>query len=132
MTWRGKSAPSARPLRPGATPRPAGPPRITTLTLNGFQILYPAHATPDSPSEYQFRVKHFADDAEFTVTVTIDPEAVDRVARLTRTQTDLGRELDSLADVITFGAAPGMLVYKWGLTSFGRGGIFIAGLRPGL
>jgi CDP-diacylglycerol--serine O-phosphatidyltransferase len=51
-----------------------------------------------------------------------------RVARLTRTQTDLGRELDSLADVITFGAAPGMLVYKWGLTSFGRGGIFIAGL----
>lgn len=51
-----------------------------------------------------------------------------RVARLTRTQTDLGRELDSLADVITFGVAPAMLVYKWGLTSFGRGGIFIAGL----
>src|SRR5258708_1066764 len=51
-----------------------------------------------------------------------------RVARLTRTQTDLGRELDSLADVVTFGVAPGMLVYKWGLTSLGRGGIFIAGL----
>ncbi|HVR64728.1 MAG TPA: CDP-diacylglycerol--serine O-phosphatidyltransferase [Polyangia bacterium] len=51
-----------------------------------------------------------------------------RVARLTRTQTDLGRELDSLADVVTFGAAPAMLVYKWGLSSFGRAGIFIAGL----
>lgn len=51
-----------------------------------------------------------------------------RVARLTKTQTDLGRDLDSLADVITFGAAPGLLVYKWGLTSFGRLGIFIAGL----
>jgi CDP-diacylglycerol--serine O-phosphatidyltransferase len=51
-----------------------------------------------------------------------------RVARLTRTQTDLGRELDSLADLVTFGVAPGMLVYKWGLTSFGRAGIFIAGL----
>jgi CDP-diacylglycerol--serine O-phosphatidyltransferase len=51
-----------------------------------------------------------------------------RVARLTKTQTDLGRELDSLADVITFGVAPAMLVYKWGLTSFGRAGIFIAGL----
>lgn len=51
-----------------------------------------------------------------------------RVARLTKTQTDLGRDLDSLSDVITFGAAPAALVYKWGLTSFGRLGIFIAGL----
>jgi CDP-diacylglycerol--serine O-phosphatidyltransferase len=51
-----------------------------------------------------------------------------RVARLTKTQTDLGRDLDSLADVVTFGVAPGLLVYKWGLTSFGRWGIFIAGL----
>jgi len=51
-----------------------------------------------------------------------------RVARLTRTQTDLGRDLDSLADVITFGVAPAIMVYKWGLTSFGRMGIFIAGL----
>src|SRR5262249_9687330 len=51
-----------------------------------------------------------------------------RVARLTKTQTDLGRDLDSLADVITFGAAPALLVYKWGLTSFGRLGVVIAGL----
>ncbi len=51
-----------------------------------------------------------------------------RVARLTKTQTDLGRDLDSLADIITFGAAPALLVYKWGLTSFGRLGIFVAGL----
>src|SRR3954466_3245705 len=51
-----------------------------------------------------------------------------RVARLTKTQTDLGRELDSLADVITFGAAPALLVYKWGLTSFGRLGVLFAGL----
>jgi len=49
-----------------------------------------------------------------------------RVARLTRTQSDLGIELDSLSDVITFGAAPAMLVYKWGLTSFGLWGIVIA------
>jgi CDP-diacylglycerol---serine O-phosphatidyltransferase len=51
-----------------------------------------------------------------------------RVARLTKTQTDLGRDLDSLADVITFGAAPALLVYRWGLTSFGRLGVLIAGL----
>jgi len=51
-----------------------------------------------------------------------------RVARLTKTQTDLGRDLDSLADVITFGAAPALMVYKWGLSDFGNQGIFIAGL----
>jgi CDP-diacylglycerol--serine O-phosphatidyltransferase len=51
-----------------------------------------------------------------------------RVARLTKTQTELGRDLDSLSDLITFGAAPALLVYKWGLSSFGRLGIFIAGL----
>jgi len=51
-----------------------------------------------------------------------------RVARLTKTQTDLGRDLDSLADVITFGAAPALLVYKWGLIGFGMTGILIAGL----
>jgi len=50
-----------------------------------------------------------------------------RVARLTKTQTDLGRDLDSLADVITFGAAPALLVYKWGLTDFGYLGMLIAG-----
>jgi len=51
-----------------------------------------------------------------------------RVARLTKTQTDLGRDLDSLADIITFGAAPALLMYKWGLNHFGLLGILIAGL----
>jgi CDP-diacylglycerol--serine O-phosphatidyltransferase len=36
------------------------------------------------------------------------------VARLTRTTSDFGRELDSLADVITFGVAPSLLAYIWG------------------
>ena len=54
--------------------------------------------------------------------------AAGRVARMTKTQTDLGRDLDSLADAITFGVAPAIMVYKWGLTSFGRLGIFFAGL----
>ncbi|MCC6748045.1 MAG: CDP-diacylglycerol--serine O-phosphatidyltransferase [Deltaproteobacteria bacterium] len=49
-----------------------------------------------------------------------------RVARLTKTQSVLGVELDSLADVITFGAAPALLVYKWGLTSFGLWGLSVA------
>jgi CDP-diacylglycerol--serine O-phosphatidyltransferase len=37
-----------------------------------------------------------------------------RIARMTGTSSDFGRELDSLADVITFGVAPAMLGWMWG------------------
>lgn len=37
-----------------------------------------------------------------------------RIARMTGTSSDFGRELDSLADVITFGVAPAMLAWSWG------------------
>jgi CDP-diacylglycerol--serine O-phosphatidyltransferase len=37
-----------------------------------------------------------------------------RIARLTKTSSDFGRELDSLADVITFGVAPALLAWMWG------------------
>src|SRR5689334_16498702 len=38
-----------------------------------------------------------------------------RIARLTKTVSDFGREMDSLADVISFGIAPGVLAYAWGI-----------------
>ena len=43
-----------------------------------------------------------------------------RVARLTRTQSALGLQLDSLADLVTFGVAPAMILYRWGLDSLTR------------
>ena len=47
-----------------------------------------------------------------------------RVARLTKTQSQFGMELDSLADVITFGVAPAVLIYKWALQGLGFIGLF--------
>jgi CDP-diacylglycerol--serine O-phosphatidyltransferase len=38
-----------------------------------------------------------------------------RIARMTKTTSDFGRELDSLADVITFGIAPAVLAFVWGV-----------------
>ncbi|MBL8234536.1 MAG: CDP-diacylglycerol--serine O-phosphatidyltransferase [Bryobacterales bacterium] len=38
-----------------------------------------------------------------------------RIARLTGTESDFGREMDSLADVITFGVAPAVLAFAWGI-----------------
>lgn len=49
-----------------------------------------------------------------------------RIARLTRTQSELGLHLDSLSDLVTFGVAPALVIYRWGLEGFGRAGLFIA------
>src|SRR5512137_3107044 len=49
-----------------------------------------------------------------------------RVARMTKTQSDFGMELDSLADVLSFGAAPALLVYKWALAPLGALGLFLS------
>jgi CDP-diacylglycerol--serine O-phosphatidyltransferase len=38
-----------------------------------------------------------------------------RIARMTNTVSDFGREMDSLADVITFGIAPAVLAFAWGI-----------------
>ena len=44
------------------------------------------------------------------------------VARITHTATRFGIEIDSLSDVISFGVAPGVLIYTWTLSSFGKVG----------
>src|SRR5664280_2358670 len=38
-----------------------------------------------------------------------------RIARMTNTTSDFGREMDSLADVISFGLAPAVLAFAWGV-----------------
>ncbi len=43
-----------------------------------------------------------------------------RLARLIHTESDFGKEFDSLADVLTFGSAPALLLYLWGLRDLGR------------
>jgi CDP-diacylglycerol---serine O-phosphatidyltransferase len=48
-----------------------------------------------------------------------------RVARLTRTQSAFGMEIDSLADVVSFGVAPAQLVYTWSLHSLGTTGMLV-------
>jgi len=49
-----------------------------------------------------------------------------RVARLTRTQSAFGVEIDSLADVVSFGVAPAQLIYAWSLSELGRVGAVVA------
>lgn len=42
------------------------------------------------------------------------------VARATNTQSEFGMQLDSIADVMNFGCAPGLLLYCWGFVQFGQ------------
>ncbi|MBP6404815.1 MAG: CDP-diacylglycerol--serine O-phosphatidyltransferase [Proteobacteria bacterium] len=45
-----------------------------------------------------------------------------RVARMTNTQSAFGEQMDSLADMVSFGAAPALIAYEWSLKGLGRWG----------
>jgi CDP-diacylglycerol---serine O-phosphatidyltransferase len=58
--------------------------------------------------------QHF-DYAALAIGFAIPFDALDgRIARMTNTTSEFGKELDSLADVITFGVAPSVLAFTWG------------------
>tara|TARA_R110002124_G_scaffold33867_1_gene111653 strand:- start:1007 stop:1882 length:876 start_codon:yes stop_codon:yes gene_type:complete len=55
-----------------------------------------------------------------------------RVARMTNTQSEFGAEYDSMADMVSFGMAPALVAYNWGLSGLGKIGwlaafIYVAG-----
>ena len=45
-----------------------------------------------------------------------------RVARMTHTQSAFGEQMDSLSDMVSFGAAPALIVYEWALKGIGKAG----------
>lgn len=55
-----------------------------------------------------------------------------RVARLTRTQSAFGEQYDSMSDMLSFGAAPALVIYEWSLRGMGKLGwlaafVYVAG-----
>src|SRR3954466_11077582 len=49
-----------------------------------------------------------------------------RVARITNTQSAFGEQMDSLSDMVSFGAAPALVAYEWSLKGLGRWGCVAA------
>lgn len=85
------------------------PSLFTTANLAAgyYAILQVTHGSLGEPWHFDFAAKAIGFAVLF--------DGLDgRIARLTRTSSDFGRELDSLADVITFGVAPALLAYIWG------------------
>ena len=68
----------------------------------------------------------FEDKLEWALAAIVFAAALDgldgRVARLIKGQSRFGAELDSLADFVNFGCAPGLIVYLWGLHDLGNVG----------
>ncbi len=78
------------------------------FSLRGFQIL-----TVD-----MVKAASYFDYAAIAIGLAILFDTLDgRVARMTKTATEIGVQLDSLADVLTFGIAPIVLAYSWGIGS---------------
>lgn len=63
---------------------------------------------------------HF-DQAALAIFIAMVLDGLDgRVARMTNTQSAFGAEYDSLADMVSFGAAPSLVMYEWALRDMGK------------
>jgi CDP-diacylglycerol--serine O-phosphatidyltransferase len=68
-------------------------------------------------------MNHEYEKAAVAIFIAMVLDSLDgRVARLTRTQSAFGAEYDSLTDMVSFGAAPALIMYEWALRDMGRVG----------
>lgn len=69
---------------------------------------------------------HF-ETAAISIFVAMILDGLDgRVARMTNTQSEFGVQYDSLSDMVSFGVAPGLIMYLWAFESLGKLGVFAA------
>ena len=77
-------------------------------SLRGFQLVGVGTAEAFARAAAQF------DNAAIAIGVAMFFDMLDgRIARMTKTTTEIGVQFDSIADVLTFGIAPALLVYTW-------------------
>lgn len=63
---------------------------------------------------------HFA-NASIAIFIAMIMDGLDgRVARMTHTESEFGAEYDSMADMVSFGIAPALIIHQWALTSWGK------------
>ena len=63
---------------------------------------------------------NFEGAAQFIVVAVIFDMLDGRIARMTGTTSEFGAQLDSLADIVSFGVAPAIIAYQWGLATLHR------------
>jgi CDP-diacylglycerol---serine O-phosphatidyltransferase len=80
--------------------------------LRGFQLVDEGDA-----SSLQRAAEHFDNAAKAICWAVLFDMLDGRIARMTKTTTEIGVQFDSIADVLTFGIAPAVLAYAWGYGS---------------
>ncbi len=72
-------------------------------------------------------INHRFDMAVLGIVCAMVLDSLDgRIARMTQTQSAFGEQMDSLSDMVSFGAAPALIAYLWALQTLGRWGWFAA------
>jgi CDP-diacylglycerol--serine O-phosphatidyltransferase len=86
-----------------------------TIFCGFYSIMKTVHAI-SLPSDQLSQAAVQFDVASLAIGVAVFTDGMDgRIARLTNAVSEFGKELDSLADVITFGVAPALLAFSWGI-----------------
>ena len=122
------SAPVSKPAPASGDPgRPAPSARAgQLLRKRGIYLLPNAFTTLNLFAGFYAIVQgmnHDYEKAAVAIFVAMVLDSLDgRVARLTRTQSAFGAEYDSLTDMVSFGAAPALIMYEWALRDLGRVG----------
>jgi len=80
--------------------------------LRGFQLV-----GEGTEAELQRAAEHFDNAAKAICWAVLFDMLDGRIARMTKTTTEIGVQFDSIADVLTFGIAPAVLAYAWGYGS---------------
>jgi CDP-diacylglycerol---serine O-phosphatidyltransferase len=80
--------------------------------LRGFQLVDEGNA-----SDLQRAAEYFDNAAKAICWAVLFDMLDGRIARMTKTTTEIGVQFDSIADVLTFGIAPAVLAYAWGYGS---------------
>lgn len=80
--------------------------------LRGFQLVDEGDA-----ASLQRAAEHFDNAAKAICWAVLFDMLDGRIARMTKTTTEIGVQFDSIADVLTFGIAPAVLAYAWGYGS---------------
>ena len=93
------------------------PTLFTTGTLFcGYYCLMKTVQAISLPPDAVDQAARLYDHAALAIGLAVFTDGMDgRIARMTNATSDFGREIDSLADVITFGVAPATLAFAWGI-----------------
>ncbi len=74
----------------------------------------------------QSTIGNFSNAAIAVIVAAVLDSLDGRVARMTNTASDFGKEYDSLVDLVAFGLAPALILFEWGLQALGKSGWLVA------